>query len=46
MGTWNAEVSGDDVALDIREVFLEPLANGEDGEQAGELMGFGFGSPQ
>lgn len=34
MGTWNAEVFGDDVALDIREAFLERLANGEVGKQA------------
>jgi hypothetical protein len=34
MGTWSAEVLGDDVALDVREALLERLANGEDGNQA------------
>ena len=38
MGTWNAGVFGDDVALDIREAFLERLANGDDGKQATSLV--------
>ena len=34
MGTWSEEIFGDDVALDIREAFLERLATGEDAERA------------
>lgn len=42
MGTWNARIFGDDVAVDIREAFLERLATGEDVERATSLVSKDF----